>query len=550
MQKWTDENCGYPNICPKPAADSDGKIDYPIFFATMQEPSKDNSGEKIYMTDDYVQWRHYRYFTERTYTRKADYKLVTQKEYDSAKKKSDYWVKYKNGYSLTEHTNSDGETRFIKDLFIDEYGDLDSHKRWICKNVSFVLKNKKANSGVKPEISLPDYLLLDATLQKLYKEQPILGDNTNPLISKKEYDIIVTIIGASYEIIARCVLIGSGILPATINQNIAMIRPDRHKIVPEYLVSYMNSKYGRTYLEYLARQMEQVNLNCQEIAQFIVPIVSAEFQEMLQQIVQKAYCLLSDSRAQFKQAGSELISGLGLDIWKPSGEQISVRSFKHISFTERIDAEYYQPKYDDLISKIKAMGKGSVKTKCNVRDNNFNPEKHVEYKYIELANIGNYGEINGCTYDRGSELPTRARRQVHTGDIIIPSVEGSLQSCALIPESYDGALCSTGFFVLNSNKINSETLLVLFKSDPIQALLQQQCTGTILTAYNKDSLLSIPLPEINDRLQQIVKSSVEKSFQLRRKSLGLFDVATHAVEIAIEKDEVPAIEYIRHRLEE
>lgn len=38
VQKWDDM------LCPK-------KEDYPIFFATMQKPSKDNSGEKIYVKD-------------------------------------------------------------------------------------------------------------------------------------------------------------------------------------------------------------------------------------------------------------------------------------------------------------------------------------------------------------------------------------------------------------------------------------------------------------------------------------------------------------------
>ena len=28
------------------------KEDYPIFFATMRKPSKDNSGEKIYVEDE------------------------------------------------------------------------------------------------------------------------------------------------------------------------------------------------------------------------------------------------------------------------------------------------------------------------------------------------------------------------------------------------------------------------------------------------------------------------------------------------------------------
>jgi type I restriction enzyme M protein len=39
VQKWDDK------LCPK-------VDDYPIFFATMQEPSKNNSGDKIYVTDD------------------------------------------------------------------------------------------------------------------------------------------------------------------------------------------------------------------------------------------------------------------------------------------------------------------------------------------------------------------------------------------------------------------------------------------------------------------------------------------------------------------
>lgn len=39
VQKWDDE------LCPK-------KEDYPIFFATMQKPSKDNSGDKIFATDE------------------------------------------------------------------------------------------------------------------------------------------------------------------------------------------------------------------------------------------------------------------------------------------------------------------------------------------------------------------------------------------------------------------------------------------------------------------------------------------------------------------
>ena len=39
LQKWDDEKCPF-------------REDYPIFFATMREPSKDSSGDKIYCTND------------------------------------------------------------------------------------------------------------------------------------------------------------------------------------------------------------------------------------------------------------------------------------------------------------------------------------------------------------------------------------------------------------------------------------------------------------------------------------------------------------------
>jgi type I restriction enzyme M protein len=41
VQKWDDK------LCPK-------LDEYPIFFATMQKPSKDNSGDKIYISEDFV----------------------------------------------------------------------------------------------------------------------------------------------------------------------------------------------------------------------------------------------------------------------------------------------------------------------------------------------------------------------------------------------------------------------------------------------------------------------------------------------------------------
>ena len=191
VQKWTDENCGYPNICPKPQPNEEGVVDYPIFFATMQEPSKDNSGDKIYVTENYVTWTNYKYITETVYVRKADKVQVTKEEYDAADKKSNYTVKIVTRTEKEEHKTSEGSALFIKDLFIAEFGELDSHRKWVKKNIIFILKNKKKDGdSYSEEISIDEYLALSEADQGHYKEANVLGENTNTSISNDEYNAL------------------------------------------------------------------------------------------------------------------------------------------------------------------------------------------------------------------------------------------------------------------------------------------------------------------------------------------------------------------------
>lgn len=120
-----------------------------------------------------------------------------------------------------------------------------------------------------------------------------------------------------------------------------------------------------------------------------------------------------------------------------------------------------------------------------------------------------------------------------------------MQSCALITDEFNGALCSTGFYVLTSESLNPETLLVLFKSGPSQALMKQRCSGTILTAISKDELLSMPLPKIDDKTQELIAKKVQKSFSFRRQCKQLLENAKYAVELAIEQGEDKAMEWLQ-----
>ena len=181
---------------------------------------------------------------------------------------------------------------------------------------------------------------------------------------------------------------------------------------------------------------------------------------------------------------------------------------------------------------------------ARVKDTNFNPDAETEYKYIELANIGNSGEITDCMVEQGEDLPTRARRKVAVGDVIVSSIEGSLESIALITKEYDNALCSTGFHVVQSDVLNSKVLLVLLKSSVGQLQLKKGCSGTILTAINKEEFSKIAIPKIKAEKQAEIEQKVIESFNLRKHAKDLLEHAKRAVEIAIEQDEQTAIDWL------
>ena len=273
--------------------------------------------------------------------------------------------------------------------------------------------------------------------------------------------------------------------------------------------------------------------------------------ENLQTEIEKTYLRSKDltelSKTRYAETQNLLLSELGLADWQPKDRLTFATDYASMQRAERIDADYFQPKYDDIISAIKSYPGGwdKVTSQAHLKDSNFKPEPETEYKYIELTNIGRDGEINGCMVEQGQDLPSRARCKVNTGNIIASSIEGSLQSIALITEEYHNALCSNGFHTIKSDvRLNSETLLVFLKSGVGQLQLKKGCSGTILTAINREEFSRIIVPFIKADKQSEIQQKVVESFNLRKHAKDLLECAKRAVEIAIEQDEQTAIGWL------
>ena len=377
----------------------------------------------------------------------------------------------------------------------------------------------------------------------LYIPRSVFNMKTMLRSHLKKGDILMSIVGA---IIGNLSLVSTD-NDATCSCKLAIIRPFAN-LSPEYIMTFLKSQMGQSQIQRYRRGSGQTGFILEDFDQLLIPELNDKINLFLKDLLNKAKQSFVIGVEKYNKAITLLHEQLLLQKMYLNTSNIKIQSNKNSFLNSgRLDAEYYQPLYEDY-AKLTISYHNSAKkigSICDIKDNNYTPKSKREYKYIELSNIGKYGNIDGYTKYEGWELPTRARRIVASGDVIVSSIEGSLDSCALVTEEYNEALCSTGFYVVRSSFFNPETLLVLFKSKPIQMLMKKGCSGTILTAISKNELEKIPLPLITEDIQEEIAQYVQDSFKLRRESKHLLNIAKQSVEIAISKNEEIALKFLK-----
>lgn len=372
-----------------------------------------------------------------------------------------------------------------------------------------------------------------------YENSPLISLNTHKEIKQyqaKYNDILLTIVGNS---IGDVGIVKFQLDKCNLTENAVKLVVRNPCINSDSIFAFLLTKYGQNFIERHKVGTAQPKLSIERIRKFKFPKLNEKLQSDISKIISQSFDFNEFSKQKYAQAETLLLENLGLQNFPANREPVNIKSLKE-SFlkTGRLDAEYYQPIYELLENHIFSHSHGFEKLGniCQLNDENYTPKDNQEYDYIELSNIGKSGEITGSTRALGKDLPSRARRKVQTNDVMISSIEGSLQSCAIVSPQYDNALCSTGFYVLSSDKINAETLLVLFKSSLMQQILKKNCSGTILTAINKDELLNISLPIVDEKIQLQIAEYVRQSNELREQATQLLAQAKSNVELEIENN--------------
>jgi type I restriction enzyme M protein len=345
--------------------------------------------------------------------------------------------------------------------------------------------------------------------------------------------------------------------PLAINQDISLIRPN-NDVVSGYLATYLSSKVGQSFAD--KQKTEQMNpyISVSNLSTLPVAFLKRTFQLEIERVIRTSNTLLEKSTHLYKQAEDLLLSELGLKDWQPTDENIAVKSFgASFGMSDRLDAEHYQPKFDQLIQKLKEkveLTRLSRLLICNQRGRQPTYLDESENYSLGLPVINSKHVREGeviLNDNRYAEYPDDDKPLIiQKNDVLINGTGvGTIGRCAPYLHEED-ALPDNHVTILRTNRLDPVYLSIYINSIAGQYQVEKYLKGSSgqIELYPKD-INRFLIWEAPDDVQQSIKDKVEESHQKREQSKQLLEIAKTGVEQAIEQNEEMAIEWINQRLE-
>ena len=317
---------------------------------------------------------------------------------------------------------------------------------------------------------------------------------------------------------------------------------------PFLLTIFLNTKYGEALVERGKYGSAQPH-----IAPSFLYQIPAPNWENLQMEIERTYLrskeLTELSKTRYTETQVLLLSELGLVDWQPKHKLAFTTDYASMQRAERIDADYFQPKYDDIISAIKrypggwdTLGNLATLKKCVevgskeyletgvpfVRVSNLSPFEITQEKYISEKL---YGEIT--------------EHQPKQGEILL-SKDATPGIAYYLREVPEKMIPAGGILRLKSktDKIGNEYLTLVLNSILTQEQINRDVGGSVILHWRPDQVAGTVIPILHQEKQAEIQQKVIESFKLRKHAKDLLECAKCTVEIAIEQDEKTAMDWL------
>ena len=338
-------------------------------------------------------------------------------------------------------------------------------------------------------------------------------------------------------------------------------------IEPEYLAVFCRTNYFITCLMRANKATMYPAVSDSDILNTSIFIPSYELKKIIIELFNSAYEYNQISKKLYRQTETIMLSELGLIDYQSKHQLTFIKKHSDTKRAGRIDAEYYQPKYEDIIKAIKNYSGGwdTLENLCELIGHPSNPP-YADSEYtnktfiVTQKHLGNYcltddyWKSEDAKYTTDEFVYENKQFVLQKEDLVLYTVGGPphIGKANLI---FETDISSTiGSFVTlvraRQEQVNPYYLLALFNSFIGYQLTNKFMRGMVQQYIYPKDLAKTVIPILPKAKQTKIQEKITESFRLRQQSKHLLESAKKALDMAIEQDEQVAIKWLKNETRE
>ena len=363
-----------------------------------------------------------------------------------------------------------------------------------------------------------------------------------------ENDILISVVGT----LGNACIIQKDELPAIFSCKSTAIKTSGCD--PFYLLCYLNSKYGKSLLLRKERGAIQKGLNLDDLKTLIVPLFSENFEQRVRIGIEKAFKCACDAKQGYTGAEKILEEMIGFARCEATINYSIKTLNKSYGCSGRLDAEYYQPKYDDLfneLEKLPCKKLGDVVTIKKSIEPGTEAYQDSGIPFVRVSDVSKF-EVGQPEIYLSKNVVENVETLYPQKDTILFSKDGSVGIAYKLAENKkiitSGALLH--LTVKDKRTVLPDYLTLVLNSNIVQMQAERDSNGAIIQHWKPSEIENVVVPVLEMEQQKKIVELVQKSFALRKQSKQLLEDAKSAVEMAIEQGEKTALTWLNQRMGE
>lgn len=272
---------------------------------------------------------------------------------------------------------------------------------------------------------------------------------------------------------------------------------------PAYLVAFLRSEAG---FEQLQREREltiQYQLTLERTRDIRVYLPPMAIQRSIGGMLNQYATIRRDAQRLYENAGNILLSTLGISLSHLHDALYYVRPSRDVPPNLRLDAEYYQPKYERVLRALSSTNPISIQPLGNLLDylaNGHTPLRHDLSKgsvaFLTAEHVKDFrvdhGSEKRITIDHhNGEL---RRTQIHDGDVLV-TIKGRIGNAAVAQGVPGPTNINQDVALLRvTDEVPSYYVVAYLNSLAGKLLIEQICTGQINPFLSLGNLRLVPIP--------------------------------------------------------